>query len=119
MRTSFLKATLPVLLLISFAGAGTADSVRYLSHAEATRLALAKPQPSYPPMAKQLHLEGEVKIEASIGEDGTVEDVRAVSGNAVLTGAAVSATKRWKFPPILVDGKPVKAVATLSFVFRM
>jgi protein TonB len=83
-------------------------------------MAVSKPQPAYPPVARQLHLEGEVKVEASIAEDGSVEDVHPLSGNAVLTGAAVSATKHWRFNPITAaDGKPSKAVAVLSFIFKM
>ena len=96
-----------------------ADEVRRLTQAEAVKQALAKPQPDYPAIAKQLKLEGRVEVEAAIAEDGSVESVRILNGNAVLTNSAAIATKRWKFSPITEAGKPVRALATLSFTFRL
>jgi len=45
--------------------------------------------------------------------------VKPLTGNAVLMNAAVSAMKRWKFAPFTAEGKPVRAVADLSFKFTM
>ena len=50
-------------------------------------------------------------------EDGTVEEVRIVTGNLVLTKSAVEAVKRWRFKPFEADGKPSKAFVSLSFEF--
>jgi TonB family protein len=102
-----------------FAPGANAQDIRHLTQEEASKMATAKPQPSYPPMAKQLRLEGRVEIEANISEAGNVESVKVLSGNAVLTAAAADAMKRWKFQPITVDGKPSRAVATVDFVFKL
>ena len=82
-------------------------------------MAIAKPQPAYPAMAKQLRVEGKVEVEASISEDGSVEAVHPLAGNLLLSNAAVEATKHWRFNPITQDGKIVKAIATIDFVFKM
>jgi protein TonB len=96
-----------------------ADDARKVTQAEAMKQAVAKPQPDYPAIAKQLKLEGRVEIEASISEDGSVEGVKILNGNAVLTNAAAAAMKRWKFQPFTDSGKPVRAVATLTFTFKL
>ncbi|MDP9054335.1 MAG: energy transducer TonB [Acidobacteriota bacterium] len=90
-----------------------------VSRSEAMKAATSRVQPDYPVIAKQLHLEGTVEVEAHIGEDGSVESVKPVTGNAVLANAAVMATKRWKFTPFTAGGKNVKAIASLSFIFKL
>lgn len=95
------------------------DADLKISNSDAMKAATAKVQPEYPVIAKQLHLEGAVEVEAHIGEDGSVESVKPVTGNAVLANAAVAATKKWKFTPFTAGGKAVKAVAELTFNFKM
>ncbi len=101
------------------AGAALAAEEVHVSQAEAMKAATSKAEPAYPAIAKQLHLEGNVQVEAHITEAGTVESVKPLTGNAVLMNAAVEAMKRWKFTPFTADGKPVRAVADVSFKFTM
>jgi TonB family protein len=54
-----------------------------------------------------------------LAEDGSVADVRIVSGNPVLTKSAAAAVKRWKFTPVTDGGKPVKALAPVTLVFKL
>lgn len=114
--------TFPTLFLAAILLSTSAlaqDTIRRLTQAEALKAAVSKPQPDYPPMAKQLKVEGRVEVEVSIDTAGTVSNVRALAGNVALTGAAVSAVKRWKFDPITESGKPVPAVAVIAFTFKM
>ena len=97
----------------------SAEDAVHVSQTDAVKAAKEKFNPEYPPMAKQLHLEGAVQLEAHIGENGAVEEVKPLTGNAVLMNAAVAAIKKWKFTPFVSDGKPVKAVADLSFSFKL
>lgn len=53
--------------------------------------------PVYPEMAKRLHIEGLVKVEATVDGSGKVVDVKTLSGNHLLATAAEEAVKRWKF----------------------
>jgi protein TonB len=115
MKLSIAAAALA--LLVSTASAQ--DNTVHVSQAEAIKAAKEKIEPEYPAMAKQLHLEGAVQLEAHIGENGAVEEVKPLTGNAVLMNSAVAAIKRWKFTPFMADGKPVKAVADLSFRFKL
>ena len=95
------------------------DTVKKVTKDEALAAAVSKAPPEYPATAKQLRLEGAVVVEASISETGVVESVNPVSGNPVLTRAAVEAVKRWRFKPFTEDGTPVKAAATLTFAFKL
>jgi protein TonB len=95
------------------------ETTVHVSQAEAVKAARERVEPEYPAMAKQLHLEGAVQLEAHIGENGSVEEVKPLTGNAVLMNAAVAAVKRWKFNPFTADGKPAKAVADMSFRFKL
>ena len=107
------------LLLIALATAGLCeDGAKKLTRAEAMSAAVSKVAPEYPQMARQLKIAGEVDLEAMVKEDGTVEKVNVVDGNPVLTKAGSEALMKWKFKPVMADGKPVKALAPVTFSFK-
>jgi TonB family protein len=106
----------PVLLALVSLGPVYAD-VR-VNHSDAIKAAVNKPAPDYSAIAKQMRVTGKVEVEAVIAPDGNVEDVRAISGNALLTPNVVSAVKKWKFTPFTEGGQPAKAIAVLSFNFQ-
>jgi TonB family protein len=83
-----------------------------MSHAEAVAMAESKVAPVYPPTAKQMRVEGTVEVDVTIAADGQVEKAEPVSGNPLLTRAAVDAVKRWKF-------KSGPGSAVLSFNFKL
>ena len=100
-----------------FACAACAEPVLRVTESEAKRAALEKPAPEYPLAARQLKVVGKVALEVVIGSDGHVAEVRIVSGSPVLTRPAAEALKKWRFRPFQADGKPVDAVAPISFEF--
>ncbi len=67
--------------------------------AQETRKVVAKQQPTYPAMARQLHLHGVVKLQVVIAPNGRVKETKVVGGHPVLVDAAVQAAKDWKFEP--------------------
>src|ERR1700674_194066 len=77
-----------------------------------------KVEPIYPEAARQTNLQGVVVLAAVIGPDGTVVDVRPISGPDELTPAAVDAVKWWRFQPYLVNGQAVQVKTTLAVDFR-
>jgi TonB family protein len=116
------KRRIVILSLLMAGASGYAiaqDGDLKVSYADAMKAATSKVQPEYPSIAKQLHLEGAVEVEVHITEDGAVESVKPLTGNAVLANAAVAATKHWKFTPFTAGGKPVKATADLTFNFKL
>jgi protein TonB len=97
----------------------TAQEPKKVTKSEGLSAATSKVQPDYPPMAKQLKIEGAVELEALVSEAGTVEKVNIVSGNPVLTRPAADAVRKWKFAPFTADGKTVKALVPVSMNFKM
>lgn len=55
--------------------------------------------PIYPEIAKRMKIGGVVKLEATVDADGKVTGVKAISGNRMLSDAAETAVKQWKFVP--------------------
>ncbi|MEI9973615.1 MAG: energy transducer TonB [Ignavibacteriota bacterium] len=90
-----------------------------LNHAESLSAAISKPQPEYPPVARQLKVEGTVELNATVGEDGTVEKADVLSGNPILAKAAQETLKKWRFSKMTEDGKAVKFVANVAFTFKL
>jgi len=106
-------------LIVAIAVAGFCqDGVKKLTRAEVESAVVTKVEPEYPAFAKQLKIAGEVDLEALVSEDGKVEKVNVVDGNPVLTKAGAEALLKWKFKPVTADGKPVKALAPISFNFK-
>ncbi len=67
--------------------------------AQETRKVVAKQQPAYPAMAKELHLRGVVKLQVVIATNGHVKETKVVGGHPLLVDAALQAAKNWKFEP--------------------
>jgi TonB family protein len=55
--------------------------------------------PTYPEIARRMKITGIVKVEVTIDPDGTVTDVKTISGSRVLSPAAEDAVRKWRFAP--------------------
>jgi protein TonB len=108
--------TVLLLWLAAASGVWGQEAVR-VPEADAKRAAVEKVAPVYPPVARQMKLSGAVQVEAAVSDDGSVAEVKVMSGNPVLAQAVVQAVKKWRFRPFEAGGKPARAVATLSFDF--
>ena len=107
-----------VLIAIPLLAGSIAFGEVRVSGADAMKAAVQKPQPEYTTIARQMKVAGKVEVEASIAMDGSVESVRVISGNPLLTASTVAAVKKWKFTPFQENGAPAKAVAVLAFDFK-
>jgi outer membrane biosynthesis protein TonB len=60
-----------------------------------------------------------VVLDARIGEDGSVKDVRVVSSPSTeLAWAVVEAVKQWHYPPFYRNGHPAEVVTRITVAFR-
>jgi protein TonB len=107
-----LLAILPVTL-------GWAEDRLKVSEKDARQAVVTKEDPTYPLVARQLKIVGQVTIEVLVDETGKVEQCDPVVGNPVLTSAAIKAVKAWKFKPFVASGKNATAVTRLTFGFPM
>lgn len=81
--------------------------------------AITQIRPDYPGIARNSGVTGEVKIDITIGEDGSVIGAKVLSGHPMLLNAALGAAKQWKFNPTLLNGTPVKVQGVLTFRFTL
>jgi protein TonB len=82
---------------------------------------LVRVPPRYPMDAAARHIEGWVRVEFTIDEQGGVEDIRVVESSPprIFDQAATHAIARWEFKPRIVDGKAVKQRAVQVLEFRL
>jgi TonB family protein len=76
---------------------------------------------TYPLLGQHTRVQGSVVLQAVVGADGTIEDLRLLSGPAILSSAAEQAVRQWHFKPYLQNGRPVetKARITVNFSIRV
>jgi TonB family protein len=73
--------------------------------------------PVYPPLARQARIAGAVMLEGIIARDGTVKNLRVLSGHPLLAGAALEAVRQWRYRPTLLNGEPVEVIAPIAVNF--
>jgi TonB family protein len=76
---------------------------------------------TYPLLGQHSRVQGSVVLEAVIGADGVIENLRVISGSAILSPAAKQAVSQWRFKPYLDHGQAVetKARITVNFTIRV
>jgi TonB family protein len=74
---------------------------------------------SYPLLTQATAVQGSVLLQALIRADGTVEELRVISGPTILVSAARQAVQQWRFKPYLLNGKPVETSARVSVNFTI
>jgi len=99
--------------------ASAQDEPKKITRAEALGAMVTRVQPDYPPIAKQLRIQGTVELQLLVAETGEVSKVDIVSGNPMLTGPSAQAVKRWKFKPFVENGKPIRVLAPVTIDFKM
>jgi len=89
-----------------------------LSSGVTSGMLIKKTTPVYPAIAKSARVSGTVVMQATIDKSGVLENIRVVSGPAMLQQSALEAVKSWRYKPYLLDGKPVEVDTTLNVVFN-
>ena len=76
-------------------------------------------KPVYPQPAKQVRIQGVVRLHALISRDGTIEDLKVVSGHPLLFPSALEAVKQWAYQPTLLNGEPVEVETDIDVNFTL
>jgi protein TonB len=82
-------------------------------------LLMKKVQPNYPPLARSARIQGQVVLQAVIGKDGTIQNLRAISGHPMLTPAAIDAVRQWRYKPYFLNGEPVEVDTQITVNFTL
>ncbi len=95
-----------------------AAPVRVSEGVQAAKL-LRRVLPEYPQIAKIARVQGVVQLVAVISRDGTIQELRVVSGHHMLVPAAVAAVRQWVYRPTLLSGQPVEVIAPIEVRFQL
>src|SRR5438270_10448451 len=82
-------------------------------------LLVRKVQPAYPPLARQARIQGQVVLQAEISKDGSIQNLRLISGHPMLAPAALDAVKQWKYKPYFLNGEPVEVETQITVIFSL
>jgi TonB family protein len=113
-----LMITLPTAAPGVESTAGTVNKIRVGGNVQATNL-INQVRPVYPAAAKEGRIQGVVQLEAIIGPDGHVQDLKVTSGHPLLAQAALEAVKDWVYRPTLLNGNPVTVVTSIDVNFTL
>ena len=81
--------------------------------------AVYQPRPVYPQLATIAHIQGTVVLQAIIGKDGTIQDLKVLSGHPILARAAVEAVRTWRYQPTLLSDEPVDVLTEIDVNFKL
>jgi TonB family protein len=75
--------------------------------------------PSYPRTAAARKIDGWVALEFTVTESGDVRDAKVTESSMPLfEGSALAAIARWRFEPVVEDGRPVPVRVAVKFNFK-
>lgn len=73
--------------------------------------------PTYPSVARQMHIFGAVIMSVEVSETGRVGAVKVISGPMQLRSAAVEAVRQWRYRPATLNGQPTNSTAEVQVNF--
>ncbi len=82
-----------------------------------TKGLIYQPKPAYPREARKAGIQGTVRMEVVIARDGTVQNVKLLSGPPALAPAAMKTVGKWRYRPSLLSGEPVEVVTEVDVNF--
>lgn len=91
-----MRRMLPVALFVMLAIVA-APRCSAQDHPESSRKLASRAEPSYPGIARSMHISGTVRIEAVIAPNGTVKSASVLGGHPVLAQSALDAVRKCKW----------------------
>jgi protein TonB len=73
--------------------------------------------PPYPQIAKSAGIQGAVVLEAIVGKDGSMENLRLISGHPLLVRAAIDAVSQWRYKPYVLNGDAIEVETQITVNF--
>jgi protein TonB len=74
--------------------------------------------PVYPPLASKARVSGTVVLEATLTAQGTVEQIKVVSGHPLLVDAAIRCVSQWQYEPTYLNGVAIPVILTAKVHFE-
>lgn len=90
-----------------------------VSSGVAQGLLIRQVKPQYPALAIPARIQGTVVLQATIGKDGSVQNLHLISGHPMLVRAAMDAVKQWLYKPYYLNGEAVEVDTTINVNFTL
>ena len=90
-----------------------------VSSGVAQGLLIRQVNPQYPQLAREARVEGRVILQATIGKDGSVQNLHLIGGHPMLVQAAMDAVSQWRYKPYYLNGDPVEVDTTINVNFTL
>jgi protein TonB len=90
---------------------------RIVSQLEEAQL-LNRVEPVYPHIAEVTGIQGQVRLQAIIARDGSIQSLKVISGQPMLASAALDAVKQWRYRPYVLNGEVVEVETLITVNFR-
>jgi TonB family protein len=94
------------------------QSVR-LSPQEAESRLLRRTEPQFPATALAAHRAGTVVLHVQVAEDGSVANIRTLSGDPILANAATEAVRNWRYQPYRQHDRPAQFQTDVTLTFAL
>jgi TonB family protein len=91
----------------------------WLSPQEAEARLLIRTDPHFPAEAIAAHRAGNVVLEVQVAEDGSVSNIRTLSGDPLLANAAIAAVRNWRYRPYREHNRPTQFQTDVSLIFSL
>ena len=76
-------------------------------------------EPTYPLLARQARVQGEVVLKAIVTREGDIKELELISGHPMLAPAAIAAVKQWHYRPFLLNGEPIEVETMVTVTFNL
>ncbi len=91
-----------------------------LGQNETRGMLVKRVEPEYPPEARKAGIDGTVVLEAMIGTDGRIHDLRVISAPAAsLAASSFAAVSQWEYRPYVLKGRVVPVQTTVTVTFSL
>jgi TonB family protein len=78
------------------------------------------PRPTYPMTARKGGVEGRVRLQIRLTQEGKVQVEKVVEGSEpTLVDAAIASVKQWRGTPTWMNGKKVDVISTVTVEFKL
>lgn len=78
---------------------------------------IRRAEPVYPAIARAARIQGPVVLYAIISKDGTIENLRLISGRPMLVQAALAAVSQWRYKPYILNGEAIEVETQITVNF--
>jgi protein TonB len=75
--------------------------------------------PAYPPLARSARIQGAVVLQAMISKQGSIENLKTLSGQPMLVASAIDAVRQWRYRPYILNGEAMEVETQITVTFSL